>query len=181
MAQSIQTRREIITAMNQRGRTRDIYVAKLEDEFRLQPIGGGGNPAANLPDDDLVIPVVPGLYLVEQITIFRTTGSISSTNGIQWNWTGPLGITDGFMGSFAQLFSTPQKNTPLTGFATPQSGAVGAALINTNICVNQSGYVRFREPGDLVFNWTSIIAGGAGVTLLTGSSIHLVRALNDGD
>lgn len=181
MAQSVTTRRAIITAFNQRGQLREVYVTKLVDEFRVNSLNLG-NPGSNLPDDDLIVPVIPGLYLVEIIIIQRVPGSVSGTNGTQWNWTGPLGITDGFLGAFVQLGATFQKNAPLTGLATPQQQPVAAANINLNVSAqNVSGYVHFREPGDLQFNWNSIIAFGAGTNLLKGSSIHLVRALNDGD
>lgn len=154
----------------------EITVAKIADEFRVQILGG--EPPQ--PDDDLLTPIIPGIYLLDLALQYRTPGSIVSTNGWRMNFSGPLGVTDGGYGAFAQI-GTPQRNGPGLGLLTIQDQATAAGLINTNQYFNRSGWIAVREPGDLVLNWTSIIPGGAGVTLLRGSSVHLVRAVNDGD
>ncbi len=154
----------------------EITVAKIEDEFRVQ-FGGGDVP---LPDEDLRTPVIPGLYLLDLALQYRTPGSLVGTNGFRLNFSGPLGITDGGYGAFAQI-GTPQRNDPDTGLLTIQDAPTAAVFINTNQYFNRSGWIAVRESGDLILNWTSIIPGGAGVSLLRGSTVHLVRAVNDGD
>lgn len=167
--QSVKTRAALITRLNART---EILVVKLKDEFREILITDG-------PDEDLRTPVIPGLYFLDFLFVIRTTASIASTNGMIFAFTGPLGLTDGGYGPF--INGTPQRNTFRTGLNTVRRLLVGAASINQNVYLNDSGWFAVREAGDLVFNWTSIIVGGAGVTLQRGSSIHLVRAVNDQD
>jgi len=175
MTQSVATRAELLTRMNART---EIFVSKLEDEFRI-------NAGVGLfPDADLRTPVIPGLYFLDLALIYRTVGSLISTNGFQMDFSGPLGITDGgyAIGLLtAGDVATQQRNTAGTGLLTLQTAPIGAGLINRNQYFNRSGWFAPRAPGDLVLNWNSIIVGGAGVTLLRGSSLHLVRAINDGD
>ncbi len=170
MTQSVKTRAALITRLNERS---EVLVVKLEDEFRLITVTDG-------PDGDLRIPVTPGLYFLDFLFVINVTASLASTNGMIFAFTGPLGLTDGGYGSIAQL-GIPQRNTFRTGLNTVRRLAVGAAFINQNVYLNESGWFAARKAGDLVFNWTSIIVGGAGVTLQRGSSIHLVRAVNDKD
>lgn len=171
MVQSVATRAKLLTRLNA---GTEILVAKLEDEFRTLIT----DPIA--PDEDLLTPVIPGIYLLDLSLIFSTVGSLTGTNGLVMLFTGPSGLTDGGYGSSAQL-GTPLRNAPGTGLATPQNFRVAPLFINTNQYINRSGWFAVREPGDLVLNWTSIIFGGSGCTLQRGSTMHLVRAINDGD
>ena len=172
--QSVKTRAALLTRLNART---EVFVAKLEDEFRVAVLFPG---EPKDPDPDLRTPVIPGIYLLDLSLIFRTPASIASTNGISIAFTGPLGITDGGYGALTQL-GTPQRNSPGTGLLTVQNFLTAATLVNQNLYINRSGWFAVREAGDLVLTWNSIIVGGAGTTLIRGSSIHLVRAINDGD
>jgi len=170
MAQSIATRAALLTRLNART---EVFIAKLEDETRDSVT----NPTRE-PDADLLTPVIPGLYLFDVMFVIRSPVSTGGLNGLNFNFSGPLGITDGGYGAFAQ-FGTLQRNAPDTGLAQPNAFGVGAALVNINIYLNQSGWFAVREPGDLQLLWTG--RNAETVTLLRGSSLHLVRAINDGD
>lgn len=169
MTQSVKTRAALLTRLNERT---EILVAKLEDEFRLIGVTDG-------PDADLRTPVIPGLYFLDFLFVIRTAFSLASTNGMIFAFTGPLGLTDGGFGTF--INGVPQRNTFRTGLNSVVRVLVGAAAVNQNNYFNASGWFAPRAAGDLVFNWTSIIPGGGGVTLQRGSTIHLVRAVNDKD
>jgi len=165
MAQSAKTRATLLTRLNART---EVFVVKLRDETRT-------NPATLLPDDDLRVPVIPGIYLLDMCFIGRSS---QAGEAININFSGPLGITDGGYGSFAQT-GTSQRNAPGTGLETLQVFGV-AGFTNANSYTNNSGWFAVRQAGDLVLNWTNNTIGG-NYTLQRGSSIHLVRALNDGD
>jgi len=171
--QSATTRVILLTRMNARD---DILICKTRDEFRLQPLGGG-DPQ---PDDDLHTPVIPGLYLLDLALQYSIPAPSPTANGLRTSFSGPLGITDGGYGAIT-FIGIPQRNEANTGLLTPRDLGSANSSIGDVHYLNQSGWFGCRAPGDLVLNWTSSLPGGAGINLLRGSTIHLVRALNDED